>query len=218
MEHKYITLYNCGIAGTCFSLLPLLGILILRWLLRKNRDACHVPPKTSFEFYQTFVCVIRPTAKCCCSGNLHKRTSLWLFLQILLCYNFRWHNISESWISDFVNYLWYILLQPAVADVIVDFSHLNLLPTYQSTLEFGWIFKVKQCEAYQTIIIFNHKESDTPPQGPENSCIFDVFFGRPKLQKAMWTSSTCIGLECLWQYHGWLKSLGEGDFLCHFWS
>lgn len=122
-------------AGSCFSLLPLFGIFIPRWLLRKNRDACHVPPKTSSEFYQTFVCVIHPTAKCCCSGNLHKRTSLWLFLQILLYYNFRWHNISESRILDFINYLWYILPRPAVADVIVDFSHLNLLPTYQSTLD-----------------------------------------------------------------------------------
>lgn len=97
------------------------------------------------------VCVIRPTAKCCCSGNLHKRTSLWLFLQILLCYNYRWHNISESWISDFVNYLWYILPQPAVADVIVDFSHLNLLPTYQSSLDLD--------ESSRWTISKNHKKS-----------------------------------------------------------
>lgn len=152
-------------AGSCFSLLPLFGIFILRWLLRKNRDACHVPPKTSSEFYQTFVCVIHPTAKCCCSGNLHKRTSLWLFLQILLYYNFRWHNISESRILDFINYLWYILPRPAVADGTC-FPLINLLLIWMNL----------QGEAYQKIIIFNHKESDTPPQGPENSCIFDVFF------------------------------------------
>lgn len=147
--------------------------------LAQNRDACHVPPKTSSEFYQTFVCVIHPTAKCCCSGNLHKRTSLWLFLQIPLCYNFRWHNISESWISDFINYLWYILPQPAVADVIVDFSHLNLLPTYQSTLDLD--------ESSRWSISKNHHFQSQRKRKPHLKALkIHVFlmyisFGRPKL-------------------------------------
>ena len=95
------------------------------------------------------------------------------------------------------------------------FSHLSI---------YSWIWMNLQGEPYQKIIKNHHFQSQgiwypTSDQGPENQCIVDViFFGRgPNSPKAMWTSSTCIGLECLWQYHGWFKSLGESDFLCHFW-
>lgn len=188
----------------------MLGIFILRKLLRKNRDACHVPPKTSSEFYQTFVCVIRPIAKCCCSGNLHKRTRLWLFLQILLCYNFIWYNISESQILDFIHNLWYILPWRGWCDCRFlppeSASHLSM-KTLDLDESSRW--------TYQKIIIFNQKDSDTPPQGPENSSILDVFFG-PKIQRPCGQAVHALA----WSVFGntvVFSSLGEGDFLGHFW-
>lgn len=80
---------------------------------------------------------------------------------------------------------------------------------------FGWIFKVKHIKKSS----FSITRNLIPHLKALKIHVFLMyFFGRgPNSPKAMWTSSTCIGLECLWQYHGWLNSLGEVDFLCHFW-